>query len=74
MQGNFELNLTGIGTNPAIDETYTMLPPPRLRRYGKTSLDNKNALLTFTSNILSQASSVHCKKKSKNCKALFEEF
>lgn len=44
---------------PAIEDTYTMEPPPLEIKCGTISLVNKNALLTFTSNILSHAVSSH---------------
>jgi len=48
-----------MGLTPAIEETYTIEPPPLEIRCGATSFVNKNALLTLTSNILSQISSSH---------------
>ena len=59
---------TGIGWNPPIDEMNTIEPFPRSLINGTTDFANKNEDLTFTSNILSQASSLHWKFKRNNLK------
>jgi hypothetical protein len=35
------LILTPIGSKPAIDDIYIMLPPRRFLKYGRTSLDRR---------------------------------
>ena len=51
-----------MGWKPAIEETNMMEPFPLFSIWGTVDFANRNAALTFTSNILSHASSGHCKK------------
>ena len=51
-----------MGWKPAIEEIKMIEPFPLFSMWGTVDLANKNAALTFISNILSHASSGHCKK------------
>lgn len=52
-----KIEITGNGLSPAYDETNIIFPLDCFLKIGATSLANRNAALTFTSKILSHASS-----------------
>lgn len=58
------MHSTGFGLNPSIDETNTMLPPPRCLIKGRASFASNKEALTLFSKILSHASSLASRSSS----------